>query len=449
MPSYRYKQGDNIGGYRLLSHLGCGGHSEVWKAERDGSQVAIKLVQTLDPKSKAYLRFRDEVGVMGKLNDRDGVLPLLDASVPATPTKGSPGWLVTPVATPIRKALDKASLDEVIAAGVQLSGTLAELAAEGYAHRDIKHENLFLYDGHYVLGDFGLVDYPGKQDLSGNSPKLGPIHVIAPEMTQSPPSDCRPADVYSLAKTLWILATGQTFAPPGYQPAGSPGFRISDYVVHDRAASLDALIDRATRFQPEERPTMKELHSELMAWTAGPSEPRAPGDLSAVVRHVTAATQPGRRQSEALDEYKKQADLQTVPVRRELQAIAERIANAGLEATAHYGGVTPSLWGRGKGPRHPDWTYVFNVETKTYSGGPVLWSTIYMELHGGDIYIMGAHTITVPDSVNGSREHEVWSERKKALVGTPGHENAVAELLGLLSENLERSLATLPDISPS
>jgi serine/threonine protein kinase len=39
---------------------------------------------------------------------------------------------------------------------------LADLAEEGISHRDVKPENLFRLDDAWVIGAFGLVDYPGN-----------------------------------------------------------------------------------------------------------------------------------------------------------------------------------------------------------------------------------------------------------------------------------------------
>jgi len=52
-------------------------------------------------------------------------------------------------------------------------------------------------------------------------------------------ADPHAADVYSLGKTLWVLATGQAFPPEGHQPAKTRGFQIDDYRAHPRADVLD------------------------------------------------------------------------------------------------------------------------------------------------------------------------------------------------------------------
>jgi hypothetical protein len=93
-------------------------------------------------------------------------------------------------------------------------------------------------------------------------------------LNDSATADGKAADVYSLAKTLWVLATGQKFPLPGEMKAAIPALTISKYVTDIRAALLDRLVEAATTFDPSTRPTMKEFASELEAWlrpSAGPA----------------------------------------------------------------------------------------------------------------------------------------------------------------------------------
>jgi hypothetical protein len=80
------------------------------------------------------------------------------------------------------------------------------------------------------------------------------------------------ADVYSLAKTLWVLASGVDFPPPGHQPATAAPYRIADYRPYPKAAHLDELVDRSTRLDPRDRPTMAAIASDLRAWLTLPIE---------------------------------------------------------------------------------------------------------------------------------------------------------------------------------
>ena len=198
-----------------------------------------------------------------------GVLPLLEAHLPDAPSKADRAWLAMPIATPISVALDGRPLPDVVAAMASIATTLARLKqASGIAHRDIKPGNLYELDGEFVVGDFGLVSIPGADSLTGNGRQVGPAHFTAYEMIAAPSSaDPHPSDVYSLGKTLWVLATGQRFPPEGHQPADTPQFSIADMCPHPRAYVLDQAIDRMTRLRPEERPTMFEVARDLAGWS--------------------------------------------------------------------------------------------------------------------------------------------------------------------------------------
>jgi serine/threonine protein kinase len=142
------------------------------------------------------------------------------------------------------------------------------------AHRDIKPGNLYELDGEWLVGDFGLIAVPDPEELTRTGKALGPAHYTAYEMIlDAARADPFPADVYSFGKTLWVLATGQTFPPEGHQPAGTRQHSIADFRTHPHAAVLDQLVDRTTRLHPEERPSMTEVAADLRAWSQLANEP--------------------------------------------------------------------------------------------------------------------------------------------------------------------------------
>jgi serine/threonine protein kinase len=169
----------------------------------------------------------------------------------------------------IREALGvNPTLEQVVDAMRCIARTLGGLADQKISHRDIKPENLYCHKGQWVVGDFGLVDYPGKEAVTVRGRALGPRFYLAPEMITDPVhADGRPADVYSLAKTLWVLGAGQNYPPPGFQPASISQNSLNMYVGHPHADILDRLIERATRHSPTERPTMGMMADELDAWS--------------------------------------------------------------------------------------------------------------------------------------------------------------------------------------
>jgi len=116
-----------------------------------------------------------------------------------------------PLAIPIEQVLEGRPLQDAVDAVRRISETLADLKKRsGVAHRDIKPGNLYELDGQWLIGDFGLISVPGAEPLTGDGRQVGPVNYTAWEMIDHPSTaDPHPADVYSLGKTLWVLATGQ------------------------------------------------------------------------------------------------------------------------------------------------------------------------------------------------------------------------------------------------
>jgi len=146
-----------------------------------------------------------------------GLLPLLGSHLPDHPSKADRPWLSMPIATPIAKSLAGRPLTDVVAAVAAVADTLACLQADfDIAHRDIKPGNLYELDGDWLIGDFGLIALPDAETLTQDGRQVGPAHYTAYEMILSPTTaEPHPADVYSLGKTLWVLATGQAWPPEG------------------------------------------------------------------------------------------------------------------------------------------------------------------------------------------------------------------------------------------
>jgi len=91
---------------------------------------------------------------------------------------------------------------------------------------------------------------------------------LAPEFLNNPAAAIGPGDVYSLAKTMWVLITGQRFPLPGHISAEQAQSRLSSYAVHERLRPIELLIDRATQLDPTRRPSMADLAEELRLWVS-------------------------------------------------------------------------------------------------------------------------------------------------------------------------------------
>jgi serine/threonine protein kinase len=259
-----------IGPWTLIEQLGRGGNAVVWRATRDGldEEAALKVINATKANKEPYRRFVAEIEFLRSLGDTGGVLPLMDAYLPDAPSRDDRPWLAMPIATPIADALAGAELTTVVQAVLAIARTLDRLKQEsGVAHRDVKPGNLYERDGEWLVGDFGLIAPPNKDELARTGRPVGPAHYTAYELIIDPTgADPHPADVYSLAKTLWVLATGQGYPPEGHQAAGVAGFNVADWRPDARAGALDRLIDRCTRLPPGQRPSMAVVVSELETW---------------------------------------------------------------------------------------------------------------------------------------------------------------------------------------
>jgi len=278
--------------------LGGGGNGEVWRAEADdGRTGAIKILSTRRGREGRYrlARFKDEISFLVAHPDLPGILPLLDSRI--SDDLDEPSWYVMPIAKPIREALGRDPEPGVVVAAVaEIAGTLESLAAEGVAHRDIKPDNLFELGGRWVVGDFGLVTYPEKNPRTEHGRRLGPIDYMAPEMRQDADRAAPgPADVWALAKTLWVLLTGQPLPLPGTHRPVDVAQALQERITFRFAAELDLLLERATQIEPGQRISMAEMARELRACTELPPEARSSASLGELHARVAALTARSRQ----------------------------------------------------------------------------------------------------------------------------------------------------------
>ncbi len=144
-------------------------------------------------------------------------------------------------------------INECIDVGVRLAEALGHLHGHGLAHRDVKPSNIIFVNGRAKLADIGLVAARGQRTFVGTE---GFVPPEGPGSTQ--------ADIYSLGKVLYEIATGKDRMDfpelPDEMPAGNGRRRwlelnrvICDIceprILKRRITTAAALVDALRRIQ--------------------------------------------------------------------------------------------------------------------------------------------------------------------------------------------------------
>jgi serine/threonine protein kinase len=143
--------------------------------------------------------------------------------------------------------------EECIEIGLALSASLLHLHRHGMVHRDIKPANIIFVDGQVKLADIGLV-----VDVREAKTIVGTDGFIAPEGPGTPQ-----ADIYSLGKVLYEMATGKDRLD-----YPEPSTRLGEFSDRRELCQLAKVIYRACAAKPQGRyATVEALHADLLRLT--------------------------------------------------------------------------------------------------------------------------------------------------------------------------------------
>ncbi|MCA9607143.1 MAG: protein kinase [Myxococcales bacterium] len=454
-PSVTAKQGvsADYGGWELHNELGAGGNGIVYEAHRGSERAALKVLRKSYWKGNRLDRFRDEVAAMERCLGLAGVIPLLDHRLPEKPSKKTPPWLAMGLATPLEEALTGASLDEVVTLVHAVAATLTEMHALGVSHRDVKPDNILWFEGAWAVGDLGLADFEAKRSTTAEGEKLGPAFFIAPEMLNTAKTaDGGPADVYSLAKTLWVLATGQRFPLPGHQARGVAMFALNTWISDPRAALLEAVLAAATLPTPTQRPTMADFRDELSRWLNPPTpKPMTDDDLDLselqqdlAGRHARVAAEDQERRDfeDVKRAYGQQFNERFDGLASELE---QALRAGGFEwvdrQASHWGFTVSATVPAEKPPRGPD--DLRHIRIELYLG---------LSRHelGGQIEVDARFELTpTPSPRRPKGEPHRWPWRKvyTTLAGSQSEEGVFAEIEGDMRQAFGPFVRSVVDMS--
>lgn len=301
-------RGERYGRWKITGSksIDSGGNGEVWDVVDDSGQSAvIKLLKSPSQRERVA-RFKREIQFLLDYPKYPGILPIIDHHL--SKEKHDVPWYVMPRAVVLRKALGADPEPKVVLQAIgAVADTLARLADEGVGHRDIKPDNLFSCDGEWLVGDFGLVTYPEVEPLTKHGRKVGPTDYLAPEMRTNPDTaKFGPADVYSLAKTLWVLLANRDLPLPGPHRAEDDMCALSNILMYPWSAELDRLIEQCTQHDPRARLSMREMSDELQHMLLAPPERSGTRETKELEQRIAAITEADRRKASSLRDFQNQ-----------------------------------------------------------------------------------------------------------------------------------------------
>jgi len=207
--------------FRSISEGPRGGVFAVYDHGRS-ERVALKLVRDVGDESNRR-SFAEEYRLLTSIVS-ERLIQVFQASfeVSRSGTAGLPMregtvphlWFTMELGdSDVRKRLPNMHLEARVQVIHQLLEALRFLHAKRVAHRDIKPDNLFLFEGQVKLGDFGIAQAQRTQLALGvrEGPVGTPQYLALERWHAQPPGfDWRPSDQYAAGVTMFeILSKGQ------------------------------------------------------------------------------------------------------------------------------------------------------------------------------------------------------------------------------------------------
>ena len=200
----------HVDGFRVLSHLGEGGTSHVWLAERDGdrAQVVLKILKTTPAEDiDRFQSFRQENAYIVESRHSSVVEILGNGFAGPYPYLAMEYFPRGSLRDAVQTAL---SPRQALAVLAQLSGALVQIHVHGLVHRDLKPENVLVREeGSMAIADFGMAARQDALRADARKQKIsGSPHYIAPELIQGEPASTL-TDIYSLGIVYHEMLTGK------------------------------------------------------------------------------------------------------------------------------------------------------------------------------------------------------------------------------------------------
>ncbi|MDM8532959.1 serine/threonine-protein kinase [Anaerolineales bacterium HSG25] len=225
-----------------IKKIGSGGFGVVYESFiiNLGQHVAVKFFAGMEQSTHERERFEREVRIQSRLQ-HPNILPVITHDLQAEPP-----WFAMPLAqttltTEAKSIREKP--ERIIPIFRQILAGLKNAHDQGVIHRDLKPQNILLFDDDQVkIADFGL----GKRinpdtftmTLTYTHEVIGTLYYAPPEQMKGLQLADFRSDIFSLGKIFYLVLTGQ-----------SP----LDLDLEDVDDRFRYIIDKSTRRKPENR----------------------------------------------------------------------------------------------------------------------------------------------------------------------------------------------------
>jgi serine/threonine protein kinase len=198
--------------FRIERELGRGGMAIVYLAQdlRHGRQVALKVLRPELSASIGADRFLREIRIAANLS-HPSILPLYDSAITAGPL-----FYVMPYVEGetlrTRMARGRLANTEIALLGAEIADALDYAHRKGVVHRDIKPDNILLFEGRALVADFGIahaIREAGGENLTATGFLIGTPNYMSPEQASGERVVDGRSDVFSLGSMLYEMLTGE------------------------------------------------------------------------------------------------------------------------------------------------------------------------------------------------------------------------------------------------
>lgn len=253
-----------VEGFSIVENIGSGGNGDVFRIKNNesGDELALKILRNIN--KETIQRFYNEIKILSECKI-SGIIPILEFNLPEV-SSGTNTWYTMPLATNFGTFIKEKSIVNIVNEFLPLIQTLIELHDSDIVHRDIKPDNFLYYNNRLCLADFGLVKFPESPQITPERRDVGAKFTMAPEMRrQAFKANGKQADIYSIAKSLWIAITRQELGFDGQYIKGS-SLSLTKTESNLYFTPLEDLLEQSTDNTPENRPTAQEFKSQLEHW---------------------------------------------------------------------------------------------------------------------------------------------------------------------------------------